>query len=77
MGLYQVNVNEATNQLAELVEAAIRGEIVLITKNGEDTVQLVPVPSKQPRPKFGSAKGKIHLSADFDAPLEDFHPYTK
>jgi hypothetical protein len=23
-------------------------------------------------PKFGSLKGKIHLSADFDAPLSDF-----
>jgi len=26
-------------------------------------------------PKFGSLKGKIHLSADFDAPLEDFKEY--
>jgi len=26
-------------------------------------------------PKFGSLKGKIHLSADFDAPLSDFKDY--
>ncbi len=26
-------------------------------------------------PKFGSLKGKIHLSADFDAPLADFKEY--
>jgi hypothetical protein len=26
-------------------------------------------------PKFGSLKGKIHLSADFDAPLDDFKEY--
>jgi len=26
-------------------------------------------------PKFGSLKGKIHLSADFDAPLSDFEEY--
>ena len=26
-------------------------------------------------PKFGSLKGKIHLSADFDAPLSDFQEY--
>jgi len=25
--------------------------------------------------KFGSLKGKIHLSADFDAPLSDFKEY--
>ncbi|WP_369410234.1 DUF2281 domain-containing protein [Hufsiella ginkgonis] len=26
-------------------------------------------------PQFGSAKGKIKMSADFDAPLEDFKDY--
>ena len=26
-------------------------------------------------PRFGSLKGKIHLSADFDAPLSDFNEY--
>ena len=28
-------------------------------------------------PKFGSLKGKIHLSADFDAPLSDFNEYMQ
>lgn len=26
-------------------------------------------------PKFGSAKGKIKMAPDFDAPLEDFKEY--
>ncbi len=26
-------------------------------------------------PKFGSAKGKIRMSADFDAPLDEFKEY--
>jgi len=26
-------------------------------------------------PNYGSLKGKIHLSADFDAPLSDFEEY--
>ncbi|MEO8146720.1 MAG: DUF2281 domain-containing protein [Bacteroidia bacterium] len=30
---------------------------------------------KKKRPKFGSAKGKIYLSPDFDEPLEDFKDY--
>jgi len=30
---------------------------------------------KEKVPKFGSAKGKIHMSADFDEPLEDFKEY--
>jgi len=34
--------------------------------------------SKTPQtviPRFGSLKGKIHMSADFDAPLSDFNEY--
>ena len=34
--------------------------------------------SKAPRtiiPRFGSLKGKIHMAADFDAPLSDFNEY--
>lgn len=29
-----------------------------------------------PKPTFGSAKGKIHMTDDFDDPLEDFAEYT-
>ena len=28
-----------------------------------------------PRPKFGSAKDKIKMAADFDAPLDEFREY--
>ncbi len=31
--------------------------------------------NKKITPKFGSAKGKIRLSDDFDAPLDDFKEY--
>lgn len=30
---------------------------------------------KKPKPVFGSAKGEIILSPDFDEPLEDFKEY--
>jgi hypothetical protein len=30
---------------------------------------------KKTIPQFGSAKGKIKMSADFDEPLEDFKDY--
>ncbi|HEX4351067.1 MAG TPA: DUF2281 domain-containing protein [Verrucomicrobiae bacterium] len=32
---------------------------------------------KKPAPKAGSAKGLIHISPDFDEPLEDFKPYME
>ena len=31
--------------------------------------------TKNVKPKFGSLKGKIKLSVDFDEPLEDFKEY--
>jgi hypothetical protein len=34
-------------------------------------------PSPKPAPKAGSAKHLIQVAADFDAPLEDFKPYTE
>lgn len=31
--------------------------------------------NKKTAPQFGSAKGKIHMSEDFDKPLDDFKEY--
>ena len=33
-------------------------------------------PKKKKLRKFGALKGQIHLSKDFDAPLDDFNEYT-
>lgn len=33
--------------------------------------------SKANKPIFGSLKGKIHLSEDFDAPLDEFKDFMK
>ena len=40
-------------------------------------VKLVPVPHAKPRPRFGSAEGLVHMSEDFEEPLEDFEEYTR
>jgi hypothetical protein len=37
----------------------------------------VPISVTKPRPQFGSAKGLIKMSDDFDEPLEDFEEYMK
>jgi antitoxin (DNA-binding transcriptional repressor) of toxin-antitoxin stability system len=76
--MQQVTLEEAATKLPELFEAALRGEEVLVTANGEinATIQLVPrAPSR--RPQFGSAKGKIWMADDFDAPLEEFKEYME
>lgn len=73
--MQQVTIGEATKQLSHLIDAAVRGEIVLITTDDRQIVQLVPVKhAKQPR-RAGSAKGMIRMAEDFDDPLEDFQGY--
>ena len=71
-----VTLDIAQANLSDLIEDAIRGKEVFITKDGKPLVKLVPVSQPKPRPVFGSAKGLISMSDDFDAPLEDFQDYT-
>jgi antitoxin (DNA-binding transcriptional repressor) of toxin-antitoxin stability system len=74
--VYRVTFDEALTQLAKLMEAAKRGEDVYIV--GDDDVPVKLVPEKPiRRPKFGSAKGLIEMSDDFDEPLEDFKEYME
>ena len=70
--IHQVNYSEARRRLRDLIEAAMRGETVIITTRQDQQVQLVPLTGARPHPKFGSAAGLIKMSDDFDEPLTDF-----
>ncbi|MGC1377661.1 MAG: type II toxin-antitoxin system prevent-host-death family antitoxin [Anaerolineales bacterium] len=69
-----VNYEDVKPQMADLIEAAMRGDKVVITRNGTQIIQLVPLKPAR-KPKFGSAKGKIKFASDFNAPLADFREY--
>jgi prevent-host-death family protein len=71
----EVQLDEAKRRLRDLIEAAIRGEDVLIVTEGHKAVRLAPVESPRRRPIFGSAKGQVTMTDDFDAPLDDFKEY--
>jgi len=73
--MVQVTLDEAKGKLLTLIDAAIEGERVLIVKDDQEIVQLVPLVPAERRPQFGSAKGLITMANDFDAPLEDFAEY--
>lgn len=73
--MQQVLVEEATARLRDLVDAAIQGEVVLITDDHRQTVRLVPILRAQHPRQFGSARGVIRVGPDFDEPLEDFDEY--
>ena len=75
--MQHIDVREAKDKLTSLIDAAVNGEEVVITKDGLQTVRLVPVSPAKPRPQFGSARGLITMSPDFDEPLDDFEEYTR
>ena len=62
-----VNMHEAKSTLSKLVEQAAAGEEVLIARAGKPVARLVPVVA--PKRRLGRWKGKVRMSADFDAPL--------
>jgi antitoxin (DNA-binding transcriptional repressor) of toxin-antitoxin stability system len=52
-----------------------QGIEVVITKNGNPIAKLVAISEPKQQRQFGSAKGLIKVSDDFDEPLEDFKEY--
>jgi prevent-host-death family protein len=72
-----VNIHQAKTHLSKLIERVLQGEEIVIAKAGRPVARLVPV-ARRPRPrKPGSAKGKIYISPDFDAPLPEFEDALK
>lgn len=63
-------MHEAKSSLSKLVERAVAGEDVIIARAGVPAVRLVPVKHHQPI-KWGTLRGKIWMSEDFDDPLPD------
>lgn len=64
-------MHEAKTRLSQLVELAEDGERVVIARAGVPVVELVRVaPRDRPR-RGGQWKGKVVISADFDAPLPE------
>lgn len=64
-----VNVLEAKTQLSKLIDAALRGEEVIIARAGTPVVTLKPV--VRPRRIIGLARGRGEVRDEFFAPLPD------
>lgn len=66
-----VNMHQAKTSLSRLVERALAGEDVVIARNGEPLVRLVPV-TKTLKPRVpGRLKGKVWMAPDFDEMSEE------
>lgn len=61
-----IDVDEARNKLPELIERAIAGEQVIISRWGKPVVRLVPYSANRKPRKLGIWKGKVRIAPDFD-----------
>ncbi|MDN5750291.1 MAG: type II toxin-antitoxin system Phd/YefM family antitoxin [Pseudonocardia sp.] len=67
----EFGVHEAKTHFSKLLERALSGEEVIITRSGEPLVTLVPVQRKR-KPNFGWAKGTFTIPDDFDELPDEF-----
>ncbi|MCD6128200.1 type II toxin-antitoxin system Phd/YefM family antitoxin [Candidatus Bipolaricaulota bacterium] len=65
----QVNVHEAKTHLSRLLARVEAGEEIIIAKAGKPIARLIPYEKRPPRRLPGSAKGRVLIRSDFDAPL--------
>jgi prevent-host-death family protein len=64
-----VNVHEAKTHFSKLISRVLKGEEITIAKGGRPVARLIPVAPTQPSRLPGTAKGKIRLAPNFNAPL--------
>jgi prevent-host-death family protein len=67
----QVNVHEAKTQLSKLIEAALRGEDVIIARDGKPAVKLTAIPLEKPRFKLGILPQLAGTVPDFLEPMSE------
>ena len=67
------NVYQAKSQLSALINAALAGEKVFISKAGTPKIKLVPVQKELTPRKPGALKGKIWISDDFTEESEEIN----
>ena len=73
-----VALEKAQATLADLLKQVARGEEFTITQNGQPKARLSAVSSPQrAQAHAGSLPGRLWLSPDFDAPLDDFKDYMR
>lgn len=73
--MQQITLAEASQHLPDLIEAALKGEEIIIIKDNQQAVKLTPVLPAKRRRQPGSAKGLVTIADDFDESLEDFKDY--
>jgi prevent-host-death family protein len=70
-----VNMQQAKSQLSRLVAKAQTGEEILIAKAGKPVARLTRIEVRAKPRRFGTAKGKVRIRKNFDAPVPGFEEF--
>jgi prevent-host-death family protein len=66
-----VNIYDAKTRLSQLVDKAVAGEDVIVSRNGKPLVLITRLEGAKRPIRFGVLKGKVRVAKDFDAPLPE------
>ncbi len=66
-----VSVYAAKTNLSKLIDRAVAGEEIVITRHGRPVAKLVAADALRKPRKLGLLKGRVRISPDFDAPLPE------
>jgi prevent-host-death family protein len=67
----EINIHQAKTHLSRLVQRAVAGENITISRAGVPQVRLAVVKKPLKKRPMGMDRGKIWIADDFDAPLPD------
>jgi antitoxin (DNA-binding transcriptional repressor) of toxin-antitoxin stability system len=70
-----VNMRDARSSLSRLVKRAASGEEILIANHGKPAALLSRIPDRHNQIPWDIFKGKMEISDDFDAPLDELNDY--
>jgi antitoxin (DNA-binding transcriptional repressor) of toxin-antitoxin stability system len=74
--MHQVELKNACHQLEQLVEEALGGQEIVITRDHHPLVRMIAAePQPRRQRQFGSARGIFEIKEGFDEPLEEFRDY--
>ncbi len=65
------NIHEADFSLSELVDRALRGEEVIIVRDGKPAVRLTAIVADNSPRQGGQWKGRVRIADDFDQLPDD------
>lgn len=66
-----INIHEAKTHLSKIVNQVLKGDEIVIARDGKPLIRLIPYTEETDVRRGGQFKGLIQISDDFDAPLPE------